>query len=50
MVMATAMVYPDKKFSRIKPKSMVKRMKDKAFAPRPSTADISFCASSWASS
>lgn len=32
LIMATAMVYPDKKLSSVKPKSVVKRMKEKAFA------------------
>ncbi|MBW6490021.1 MAG: HDIG domain-containing protein [Lentimicrobium sp.] len=32
LVTATAMVYPDKKVASVKPKSVVKRMKEKAFA------------------
>jgi putative nucleotidyltransferase with HDIG domain len=32
LVMATALVYPDKKLSSVKPKSVTKRMKEKAFA------------------
>ncbi len=32
LISATAMVYPDKKVASVKPKSVVKRMKEKAFA------------------
>lgn len=32
LIMATALVYPDKKLSSVKVKSIVKRMKEKAFA------------------
>lgn len=32
LIMATALVYPDKKLASVKPKSIVKRMKEKAFA------------------
>ena len=32
LITATAMVYPDKKVASVKPKSIVKRMKEKAFA------------------
>jgi len=32
LIVATALVYPDKKLSSVKPKSIVKRMKEKAFA------------------
>lgn len=32
LIMATALVYPDKKLSSVKSKSVVKRMKEKAFA------------------
>ena len=32
LIMATAMVYPDKKLASVKAKSVVKRMKEKAFA------------------
>ncbi|MBU2650781.1 MAG: HDIG domain-containing protein [Bacteroidetes bacterium] len=32
LVMATAMVYPDKKIASVKPKSVTKRMKEKSFA------------------
>lgn len=32
LIIATALVYPDKKLSSVQPKSVVKRMKEKAFA------------------
>ncbi len=32
LIMATALVYPDKKLASVKPKSVVKRMKEKNFA------------------
>jgi putative nucleotidyltransferase with HDIG domain len=32
LVVATALVYPDKKLASVKPKSVIKRMKEKAFA------------------
>ena len=32
LIVATALVMPEKKISQVKPKSVVKRMKDKAFA------------------
>ncbi len=32
MIVATALVYPDKKLESVKPKSITKRMKEKAFA------------------
>jgi putative nucleotidyltransferase with HDIG domain len=32
LIVATALVYPDKKLASVKPKSIVKRMKEKAFA------------------
>ena len=32
MVIATALVYPDKKLASVKPKSVRKRIKEKAFA------------------
>ncbi len=32
LITATALVYPDKKLASVKPKSVVKRMKEKAFA------------------
>jgi len=32
LIVATALVYPDKKLASVKPKSVIKRMKEKAFA------------------
>jgi putative nucleotidyltransferase with HDIG domain len=32
LIVATALVYPDKRLASVKPKSIVKRMKEKAFA------------------
>ncbi len=32
LIYATALIYPDKKIAMVKPKSIVKRMKEKAFA------------------
>jgi len=32
LIIATALVYPDKKLASVKPKSIIKRMKEKAFA------------------
>lgn len=32
LILATSLVYPDKKISSVKPKSIVKRMKEKSFA------------------
>jgi len=32
LVIATALVYPDKKIASVKPSSVIKRMKEKAFA------------------
>jgi putative nucleotidyltransferase with HDIG domain len=32
LIYATALIYPDKKIASVKPKSVVKRMKEKAFA------------------
>ncbi len=43
LVMATAMVYPDKKLSSVKPKSVVKRMKEKAFAASVNRDHILLC-------
>lgn len=40
---ATAMVYPDKKISSVQPKSIVKRMKEKAFAASVSRDIIREC-------
>ncbi len=44
LVMATAMVYPDKKLMSVKPKSVVKRMKEKAFAASVNRGHILLCA------
>lgn len=44
LVMATAMVYPDKKLISVKPKSVVKRMKEKAFAASVNREHILLCA------
>lgn len=43
LVVATALVYPDKKLSSVKPKSVVKRMKEKAFAASVSRENIMEC-------
>lgn len=43
LIMATAMVYPDKKLSSVKPKSVVKRMKEKAFAASVNRGHILLC-------
>lgn len=43
LIFATAMVYPDKKISSIKPKSVVKRMKEKAFAASVNRDTIMEC-------
>lgn len=43
LIMATAMVYPDKKLSSVKPKSVVKRMKEKAFAASVNRDHIRLC-------
>jgi len=32
LIIATTLVYPDKKLASVKPKSIVKRMKERAFA------------------
>ena len=37
MIVATALVYPDKKLGSVKPKSITKRMKEKAFAASVNT-------------
>ncbi len=39
LITATALVYPDRKLASVKPKSIVKRMKEKAFA-RSANRDI----------
>jgi len=43
LVTATAMVYPDKKVASVKPKSVVKRMKEKAFAASVKRESILEC-------
>lgn len=43
LIMATAMVYPDKKLASVKPKSITKRMKEKAFAASVKRENILEC-------
>ncbi|HAR95942.1 MAG TPA: hydrolase [Deltaproteobacteria bacterium] len=43
LVVATALVYPDKKLASVKPKSVLKRMKEKAFAASVSRENIMEC-------
>jgi len=43
LIVATTMVYPDRKLSSVKPKSVVKRMKEKAFAASVSRENIMEC-------
>lgn len=43
LITATAMVYPDKKVGSVKPQSVVKRMKEKAFAASVSRETILEC-------
>jgi putative nucleotidyltransferase with HDIG domain len=43
LIIATAMVYPDKKLASVKPKSVVKRMKEKAFAASVNRDSIREC-------
>jgi putative nucleotidyltransferase with HDIG domain len=43
LVFATALVYPDKKIGSVKPKSIVKRMKEKAFAASVNRETIMEC-------
>ena len=43
LIVATAMVYPDKKLASVKPKSIVKRMKEKAFAASVNRDNIREC-------
>ncbi len=43
LVIATALVYPDKKIASVKPKSVTKRMKQKAFAASVSRENIMEC-------
>jgi putative nucleotidyltransferase with HDIG domain len=43
MIVATALVYPDKKLASVKPKSITKRMKQKAFAASVKREHIKEC-------
>ena len=43
LIMATAMVYPDKKLASVKTKSITKRMKEKAFAASVKRENIMEC-------
>ncbi|MFC2112725.1 HD domain-containing protein [Bacteroidota bacterium] len=43
LIYATALVYPDKKIAAVKPKSITKRMKEKAFAASVSRENILEC-------
>ena len=43
MIFATALVYPDRKLSSVKPKSITKRMKEKAFAASVRRENILEC-------
>ncbi|NTW23780.1 MAG: hydrolase, partial [Lentimicrobium sp.] len=43
LITATAMVYPDRKVASVKPKSVVKRMKEKAFAASVKRENILEC-------
>lgn len=43
LIFATALVYPDKKLSSVKPKSITKRMKEKAFAASVKRENIMEC-------
>lgn len=43
LIMATAMVYPDKKIASVKTKSVTKRMKEKAFAASVKRENIMEC-------
>jgi len=43
LITATALVYPDKKVGSVKPKSVLKRMKEKAFAASVSREAIMEC-------
>lgn len=43
LIVATALVYPDKKLASVKPKSVVKRMKEKAFAASVNRENILEC-------
>jgi putative nucleotidyltransferase with HDIG domain len=43
LILATSLVYPDKQISSVKPKSVVKRMKEKAFAASVKRENILEC-------
>jgi len=43
LVVATTLVYPDKKLTSVKPKSVTKRMKEKAFAANVNRDHILLC-------
>ena len=43
LITATTLVYPDKKIAAVKPKSIVKRMKEKAFAASVNRENIMEC-------
>ncbi|MCD4747008.1 MAG: HDIG domain-containing protein, partial [Bacteroidales bacterium] len=43
LIVATTLVYPDKKLASVKPKSVTKRMKEKAFAASVSRENILEC-------
>ncbi len=43
LIIATTLVYPDKKLASVKPKSVVKRMKEKAFAASVNRDTIMEC-------
>jgi putative nucleotidyltransferase with HDIG domain len=43
LIVATTLVYPDKKLASVKPKSVVKRMKEKKFAASVSRENIMEC-------
>ena len=43
LIVATSLVYPDKKIASVKPKSVVKRMKEKAFAASVKRENILEC-------
>lgn len=43
LITSTALVMPDKKLSSVKPKSVIKRMKQKAFARNVCREDIQLC-------
>jgi putative nucleotidyltransferase with HDIG domain len=43
LIIATALVYPDKKLASVKPRSVVKRMKEKKFAASVSRENIMEC-------